>query len=393
MPVLEQNNFYAIDRPDGKPRNRYPIGASLLAMPYVVAAALIHPSLENEIKTSVPARLEMTIASIFGAISGCLFFLLIFGQFESVPIALVATTIFAFGTSMWSTATRALWQHGPLVMMLLIAMLLLARSRQRANLIQFVSLPLAMACLTRPTAVVPVLVISVYVLIFHRKWFLRYLGWATLIALPWILYNVAIYHALVPPYYHSSAFSPTSSFGQGLAGNLFSPSRGLFVFSPVLIFAFSGFLLALRDREQRPLNIAYAAIIVGHSVIVGEASMWWAGHSFGPRFMTDIVPFLGYFVAFNFRPPEWVSPIARSALFAFIGVFALISVVINAQGALRSAVWSWNVIPQNIDDQPSRAWDWRDPQFARRKGDYAPPDVGKDVTDRPAVDAPGSLRN
>jgi len=159
--------------------------------------------------------------------------------------------------------------------MLVIAMLLLTRARRRPELVQYVSLPLAMAYLIRPTAIVPIVMISTYVLICHREWFARYVRWAMVIAIPWVAYNIAIYKSFFPPYYAREAFSQTTQFAVGLAGNLFSPSRGLFVFSPVLLFALSGFVLALRDPAQRPLHIAYGLIVAGHSIIVGAASMWW----------------------------------------------------------------------------------------------------------------------
>jgi len=369
MPAIKQNNFYAIEYPDGKPRTIFPIGTSLLALPFVVVASWVDSSIENELKSHVLDRFEQFIASIFGAIAGCVFFWMIFCQFESLRIALGSTAIFCFGTSIWSTATRALWQHGPLVMMLVIAMLLLVRARQRPQLIQFVGLPLAMAYVIRPTAVVPIFVISCYTLLYHRKWFLGYAAWAMLIAVPWILYNFNVYGAPVSPYYWHNAFSGTTDFTEGLLGNLFSPSRGLFVFSPVLLFAVSGFIVALCDRKERPLNIAYGAIIVGQLIVVGAASMWWAGHSFGPRFMTDVVPFFAYFTAFNFRLPTSVRPLARGTLSACIALFALISILVNAQGALRHAPMFWNALPHNIDEDPSRAWDWSDPQFARTKAE------------------------
>jgi hypothetical protein len=364
LPALEKNDFYSIEYPDGKPRTHFPIGISLLAMPFVVVASWFDPSLERTLRTEVPARFEQFIASIFGAIAGCIFFWLIFYQFESVLIALFSTVIFCFGTSMWSTATRGLWQHGPMVMMLVIAMLLLARVRKSPQLIQFVSLPLAMAYLIRPSAVVPIFAISGYVLLWHGKWFVRYVAWAMLIAVPWLLYNFSIYHAPVPPYYYQSAFA-TTNYADSLLGNLFSPSRGLFVFSPVLLFALSGSVLALRDPTQRPLHIAYGAVIVGHSIIVGGTAMWWAGHSFGARFMTDIVPFLVYFTSFNLQRHAGIRPQVQRALSGCIAVFALISIVINAQGAVRAAPLFWNVLPRNVDQDPSRVWEWSDPQFAR----------------------------
>jgi glycosyltransferase involved in cell wall biosynthesis len=372
MPVLKKNDYYKIEYPDGRPRTHYPIGVSLLAVPFVVVYSWFDPSLNERLQTEVLDRFEKTIASVFGAFAGVIFFWLILSQFESLAIALGSTVIFSFGTSMWSTATRALWQHGPLVLMLVIAMLLLVRARRHPQLIQFVSLPLAMAYLIRPTAIVPIFMISGYVLICHRAWFARYVGWAMLIALPWIWYNFSVYHALLPWYYWHEAFSATTNFTEGLLGNLFSPSRGLFVFSPVLLFALSGFVLALRDREQRPLTIAYGAIIIGHTIIIGAASMWWAGHSFGPRFMTDIVPFLAYFTAFNLRLPATVRPRTQRSLSVTIAVFAVVSALINAQGALRPATKDWNVLPRNIDQDPSRAWEWSDPQFARTQPHNAP---------------------
>lgn len=370
LPIIEREDFYSIEYPDGRPRNRYPIGTPLLAMPIVVLVSWLRPTFADDLSTHHASHTERLIAAIVGAAAAAVFFWVILSLFESLPIAVGSTFIFALCTSIWSTATRSLWQHGPLVLMLVIAMLLLTRARRRPELIQFVSLPLAMAYLIRPTAIVPVFILSLYVLICHRAWLVRYLCWALVIAIPWVAFNLAVYGALLPPYYSREAFSETTHFVTGLAGNLFSPSRGLFVFSPVLLFALSGFALALRDPSRRPLHIAYGAIVIGHSIIVGAASVWWAGHSFGPRFMTDIVPFLAYFTAFNFRLPATFKPATQVMLNTIIAVFALASLLIHAQGALRPATWSWNVVPDNIDQNSARAWDWSDPQFARTS-DYS----------------------
>ena len=58
-------------------------------------------------------------------------------------------------------------------------------------------------------------------------------------------HNFAIHGQPIPRYYRSGAFSVETQFVEGPSGVLFSPSRGLFVFSPVLLFALSGFVLAL----------------------------------------------------------------------------------------------------------------------------------------------------
>ncbi len=366
LPLIEKDQHYSIEFRDNKPRSTYPIGASLTALPIVAAVDAISPGWEAKLKKHAPVqKAEKIIASIIGALAAVIFFWVIFKSFNSVNTALIATATFAFSTSMWSTATRALWQHGPLVLMLSITMLLLIQARKKPYLIAFAALPLAMAFVIRPTAFVPILIISTYILIYYRRYFLRYCLMAMLIAIPWLYFNISIYHWFLPPYYTSNAFSGNTDFMAGLLGNLFSPSRGLFVYSPVLLFSISGFFIALKDTDKRPLNLAFGLIIVGHMVIVANANMWWAGHSFGPRFTTDIIPFLVYFVSCHLYAVSAANTIFKKTVFVSICGLALVSAIIHAQGAISYKPYMWNVDPVNIDSDPDRAWDWRDPQFLR----------------------------
>ena len=292
------------------------------------------------------------------------FFWVLYSQFGSLWTALAGTGILALGTSMWSTATRALVQHGPLVLMFAIVMLLMVQAFRRPSLVQYAGLVLAMGYIVRPTAAVAIVVISIYVLVFYRAWFLRYLGWAMVAAIPWMIFNYSIYGDILPPYYSASRMGSPSFLA--LLGILFSPSRGLLVFTPVMVFALSGFVLSPREQQRRPLHIAFAAIVVGITYIIVAWPGWWGGHCFGPRLMTDVVPFLVYFVAFNFHMPAEISQWARTCLSASIAIFAIVGVLIHAQGALRYGPWEWNYIPHNIDNR-YRVWDWKDPQFLRTR--------------------------
>jgi hypothetical protein len=364
-----------IEYPDGKPRNLYPIGPSLLALPGVIIASWIRPNFAERLREGLTDRFEQTLASIIGAAAAITFFWLIYGQFQSIWISGSSTFIFAFCTSIWSTATRALWQHGPLVLMLLIAMLLLQRSRLRPTLVQYVGLPLAFALLSRPTAIVPIAVISAYIMFFHRPWFIRYLCLAAFIAIPWIAYNISIYGGPFPTYYLNGGLGKGPCLGarlecpmwEGALGNLVSPSRGLLVFSPILIISISGFLLAMREDEQRPLYVAYGLVVVLMFLVIAAAPVWWAGHSYGPRFTSDLVPFLAFFTSFNFAYIGNLGYHARRAAITVTVLLAVVSLLMHAQGAIRSETLTWNPDPDDIDENPSRAWDWRDPQFARVK--------------------------
>ena len=359
LPVVAISKFYAIQFVNGRPRTIFPIGVSVLVAPAVAAIALVDPSFKERLRHNVPDGLEKILASMLGAAASVVFFWLIFLKFGQLSIALATTFIFSFCTSIWSVATRALWQHGPLVLMLAIAMLLIQQARKKPALIQYASLPLAMAYLIRPTAAIPIVVLTAYVLAYYRAWFLRYLAWAALIAAPWIAFNFAIYGKILSHYYFGLSYSGSTRFAEAAAGNLVSPARGLFVYSPVLLFSLSGFLLSLRDKEQRALHLAYGIIVAGMFIAISLIPAWWAGHSFGPRYMTDLLPFLVYFTAFNFN----VAASWRPAVMTAMGVLVAISVAIHAQGALGGGPWRWNATPQDVDFNPSRLWDWRDLQF------------------------------
>jgi hypothetical protein len=289
---------------------------------------------------------------------------LIYSRFSSVPIALAATGIFALCTPMWSTATRALWQHGPLVLMLVVAMLLLVRGRRQPSVVQYASIPLAFAFIIRPTAAIPIAVLSVYVLIRHREWFVRYVLFGVAIAIPWFAYNLHEFNSLLPAYYRPVRLR-SATVGEALLGNLVSPSRGLFVYSPVLLLSLSGFVLALRNRDERLLAVCFGAIVVMHWLVISRFPHWWAGHSYGPRLMTDIVPFLTYFVAFNFEALRKLAGLKLWALRSGIVLLAAVSLIMHGRGATSLEPYYWNVVPDQIDSDPARLWDWYDPQFAR----------------------------
>ena len=173
------------------------------------------------------------------------FFWLIYSQFKSLWTALAGTAIFALGTSMWSTATRALWQHGPLVLMFTIVMLLTVRAIRRPALVQFAGLALAMAyIIRRPPRSPSSLSVSTCLRSIER-------GFCGMSAGPWLppfpgsFSTIRFTARILPPYYAASRLAAPASFTDGLLGILFSPSRGLLVFTPVVVFAISGFVLFL----------------------------------------------------------------------------------------------------------------------------------------------------
>ena len=78
---------------------------------------------------------------------------------------------------------------------------------------------------------------------------------------------------------------------EGMAGLLISPSRGLLVFSPFLLFALLGLIYAWKDERfesLRPLTVAFVALVI----VASKWFDWWGGWCFGYRPLVDTMPLL-----------------------------------------------------------------------------------------------------
>jgi hypothetical protein len=250
------------------------------------------------------------------------------------------------------------------MLMLTLSLYLILRADRQPWLIQYIGALLAMAYVIRPTNSLSFICFSLFVLLYYRQYFWRYLVWALFVLAPFIIFNLSTYGALLPPYYSLGRIGLHSSFFEALLGNLISPARGLFVFSPIFLMAFLGIFLKMRGGGRAKVDYFLVAIIGLHWLAISAYSHWWAGYSYGPRFFADMVPFLVYFlipvVGFltQGNRPKWIM------LTIFLGLTAL-SFWVNYQGAVRWEVHLWNVNPVSVDSKPSRIWDWQDIQFLR----------------------------
>lgn len=217
----------------------------------------------------------------------------------------------------------------------------------------------------RPTSAVEIVVLSVYVVARHRAQTLCYLAWSLPVAVPWLAYNLAIHDAPLPSYYLVRRLESVATSGEALAGNLVSPARGLLIYSPILALAAWGVALDLRAPARRPLSAAFGAIPVLHWIAVSLFPHWWAGHSYGPRFMTEAMPFLAYFLLPVFERLPRLRRGARATAFAAALLLGVLGAAMHAAGAMSPGGYAWNVLPQDVDRHPGRLWSWTDPPFLR----------------------------
>lgn len=383
----------------------FPPGSSILSLPFVTVANALGISaansdgtynLENEkrIQTAQAAILMALLATVFYFTSR-----LILPHVWSVVIALAG----GFGTQIWSTASRGLWSHTWAAFLTASIIYFLVAGevgRRNINPLVMASL-LAWLYFVRPIGSIVAGAMTIYILFFHRDLFVRYAITGILWLAGFIAYSLIHFERPLPSYYQAGRLR-FDLLPVALAGNILSPSRGLFVYVPALLFVI---YLVIRYRKHLPLNrlVGLSLAICGLHILF--ASMfanlwgdWWGGASFGPRYSTEIVPWFvlltilglkGRMMADEHFAAEAITPVdslpdarvsmfpARNRLLArgeiVIGALLLgLSILVNARGATSWDTWKWS---QPSTDQQLRAllWDWRHPQFLAGLQSPAPP--------------------
>jgi len=116
------------------------------------------------------------------------------------------------------------------------------------------------------------------------------------------IYDMAIYGTLLPAGYayseqwqtevHTGFMTLTTPSLARLWGITFSSYRGLFFFSPFLLFALPGFLVLWRRQGGRALGAMSAGVVAILFLFNASTVVWWGGAAVGPRYVAPAVPFL-----------------------------------------------------------------------------------------------------
>ncbi len=365
---------YRLATVNGRQYSFFPIAPAVLSLPIVALLDGLSPflwgyDLEDTLrrKPHWSASSQRLIASLYTALAALFVLLTARRACGRDSVALAAACIFAFGTSAWSVASRVLWQHGPSMAAVAATLYLLETGKRDTRRVPLVGLTLALAYVLRPVNCAAVVVFAGYVLWRHPRQVLACVLWSLPVIVPFFAHSLLLYGNPLPPYYAASRLDfDLPRVLLGMAGNLFSPSRGLFVFSPVLLFALYGGVLKAREGRFDALDAAIPVACLLQLVIVSSTHDWYGGHCYGPRYTSDMLPLLVYWLIpvldrLSARP-GFAAP-GRMALGALFAAFLLVSVLIHYRGANCPGTWDWNQVPADINDAPARLWDWRDAQF------------------------------
>ncbi|MFA6958422.1 MAG: hypothetical protein WC538_21355 [Thermoanaerobaculia bacterium] len=285
--------YWLLKRPDGRIISLYPVMVPLLVAPlYVPAVGYLHLRGWTETRFDFVARvMEKLAASLVAALSVSLLFLLLRRRAKAAT-AMLLTLAYAFGTTTWVVSSQALWQHG-MAQLLVIGALLLLTARCSVPRTIAAGVLLGLIACTRPPDLILAAALGVYGLMWAGRRRAPLLAAAA--ALPMfavLLYNLDAAANVMGGYGVAGKVRFFQhDFLTGVAGLLVSPTRGLLVFSPFLLFL----ILARRhlpdDRQERRLTLAMAVAVVLQIVLYAKAD-WRSGLSWGPRFMTDLLPLL-----------------------------------------------------------------------------------------------------
>lgn len=166
-----------------------------------------------------------------------------------------------------------------------------------------------------PSALMVVILVVYAASRLGRNW--KRLGWIILpgaaVAFALLAYNKVVFGSWFDlGYGHSELWMQEHSVGfmsltlphpEAIWGITFSPYRGLFLLSPLLLLALPGFWLWWRSKEYRAafwVSLAITAAIFWFNV---SSAMWWGGFAVGPRYALPMLPFLSLAIVFVFR--QW----------------------------------------------------------------------------------------
>jgi hypothetical protein len=368
VPLQSAFLTYQLDRVRGNVVYCYPNGTSILSIPFVGLMNVLGVHCYGQDGRYLPLG-EGIMQRLLAALLMAGFTVVVFNtalQMLGVGPSLIVAVGAAFGTQIWSTASRVMWSHTWLIFLGgLAAYYLLGRETGRTKRAH----PIALATLlswmyfVRPTGAIPIICITVYTFLFCRNGFICY----ALTGLAWfggfVVYSWFTFGKLIPDYYLDSRIS-IDSIATTLPAILISPSRGLFIFMPALIFVFY-LLIRYRTTIRYPrLAVLSLSIVAIQTVLVALWPVWWGGYSYGPRLLADAIPWLVLLAilgcAARLRSAN-NAKFSRAEIATALSLLAL-SIAINGRGAISVAPVRWNVAV-DIDRHPERVWDWSNPQF------------------------------
>ena len=347
----------------------YSIGPALLTTPFVWLANLRGENmagLTSPYRNENQSKLQNLLSAITIAISALLIYT-ICRCYLNYVYSYLFTISFVFGSSIASTMGTALWNINSAMVFVLSAILILVYEDQNKTQ-SFKPIILGgllfLAYLCRPTASLFILTTFAYILLKNRRDFIKLFVTCSILFSLFILFSILEFNRLLPPYYNLGGFLFSPFIKSGIYGSLFSPSRGLFIFSPIFLIPIILLVIFGRKIYKEGLIWFGAVWLTLYLLMIWRWEYWMGGYCFGPRMLTDIIPALLLLTVITWgKAVTTASKWLRGTLLISFIVLAFASIFINThQGLFNPSTADWNWAAKMMYN-PQYLFDWKYPQF------------------------------
>jgi len=335
---------YYFSTRQGRVISNYPILPGVVNVPAFTAARVVGWDLYHHRQ-----RLSWLTAVSLTSASVVFFCLWIMRLGISNRQAFWWTLVYSLGTGAWSIGSTSINQHGPSLFFLTLGSYFMTFELPVALVAS--GLAFGFAVMNRPANIALVLPLAVFVI------------WRSRSRAGWFIGGAAVPAGLLA-WYSTAYWGTVTSLGQGpailfhgavlkgMVGLLFSPARGLFVFSPIFLLSLLAIPFVLR---RGGLYVAICCGLAFSLLLYSRWSMWWGGGSFGYRLLTEHSPFLVLLAA-----TFWAQH-GGKVLLAVVVALGSLSVFIHGLGAfLYPSGWE-----EGIDTMTSKLWEVSDTELTR----------------------------
>jgi hypothetical protein len=359
---------YYMSRERGHLVSNYPLGTAVLAIPFYLPQVLVldwlRPGWEDtkEKVARYTSRMAKNTAAAFGALTAVAIFHLL-RRLGLGRLAWPTALSTALASNLWCDS-QTLWPHVPAALALTLLLILLVPVPVSRPRLCLAGLTTAALVWIRPQDLLLALVIFLWV----ARYQFRDLVW--FVPLPLLLgaalagYNYWFFGALAGGYGKletgESYSLQLTSLLTGLAGNLWSPGRGLFLYCPWLAVALVTIPPAVTELRSRSIICWLLGVLVPYVLLYSVNTLWYGGLYFGPRYFTDVIPLFAILLGFGLTwswtrfPPVFV---------AFVVTIVLATEVQLVGAFCYPSTWGTSFAEEG--SPPARAWDWYDNELSR----------------------------
>ena len=342
----------------------FPPGMGLLAIPFFLPVVL---SGAAALDLGMLLRVGHLAAAFYETLAALLLWAVL-RRITGERAALALVLLYFLGTSVRTISSQALWQHAGVHLAVAVALWLVISARVISLRAEFVAgLASGLGGVVRQTtALVAPFLPGVHMGVTvdggrRAGHVVAALAGVALGVLPLLIFNAIVLGDAFEQGYGAKPFD-LLAVPTGLLGLLVSPSRGIFVYEPWTVLALLSMIIAAfanttRGNMSRRIS-GFVVLWFAFLLIYATYAEWWGGRVFGPRFLDDLAPVLIVGLAWGVAG-GWFAYGPMRVLLWLSAAWSLL--IFNAAAFVYDQ--RWDTVPVNVNDDPSKIFDWTDPQW------------------------------